>query len=220
VRFDMRGHGQSTVQPPGTPWDVGTLAGDVARVLDALGIAGVHFIGPSAGGMVGQQFAADHPGRVKSLVLLSAPPGMSHGDSDYDQWMETVRTKGHRGMLEEQARVRFNVDEVDPRQLAWSAAEAAKTPEWVFTSLVQYFRGLDLMPLLPGITAPTLIVGAERSPVAPPRLTERMRAAIPGAELVSMPGQGHSFYSAVPDQCLDLVFGFYRRLGLPLPDRA
>jgi pimeloyl-ACP methyl ester carboxylesterase len=225
LRFDMRGHGQSTIPPRDYQWDVRTLARDVDHLLGELGISQVHYIGASAGGTIGQQFAVDYPERLKSLVLLSARPGMVHWDSNGKDWLDTVKSKGHKGMnwgkmLQDQAYLRFNVDEMDPRQIAWSVTEAAKTSEWILAGLVGCFAQLDLLPVLSKITAPTLIIGGERSPSAPPRTLELMRDTIPNAELSIMRGQGHSFYSAVPDACLDLIFNFYRRLGVPLPERA
>src|SRR6266403_1440363 len=55
LRIDMRGHGGSV--PVAGDYTMEELAGDVAGVLDALGLAQVHYIGLSIGGMIGQAFA-------------------------------------------------------------------------------------------------------------------------------------------------------------------
>src|SRR5271169_3046271 len=62
LRIDMRGHGGS--DPVAGDYTMSQLAGDVAGVLEQLGLARVHFIGLSIGGMLGQALAIEHPGRV------------------------------------------------------------------------------------------------------------------------------------------------------------
>jgi pimeloyl-ACP methyl ester carboxylesterase len=49
----------------------------------------------------------------------------------------------------------------------------------------------DSRPLLPSIACPTLIIGGLEDKVAPPRLSEEMAAAIPGAQLHLLPATGH-----------------------------
>ena len=61
LRIDMRGHGGSG--PVNGPYTMSQLATDVVAVLDALGLAKVHFIGLSIGGMIGQALALDHAAR-------------------------------------------------------------------------------------------------------------------------------------------------------------
>src|SRR5436190_5731108 len=64
---DLRGHGRSRDLP--APYAVTTLAADVARLLDHLGVASAAVLGYSQGGAVAQQFAVDHPERCERLVL-------------------------------------------------------------------------------------------------------------------------------------------------------
>src|SRR5215475_6700668 len=52
LRLDMCGHGGS--DPVVGNYTMSALAVDVVRVLDFLGIARMHFIGVSIGGMIGQ----------------------------------------------------------------------------------------------------------------------------------------------------------------------
>jgi pimeloyl-ACP methyl ester carboxylesterase len=65
VRLDLRGFGRTPL-PPGPYSD----AGDVATVLDALGIERTHLVGSSFGGRVAMEFATRYPERLDRLVLL------------------------------------------------------------------------------------------------------------------------------------------------------
>ena len=75
VAPDLRGMGLSS-RPEGG-YDKRTQAGDMARVLDALGIERADLVTHDIGNMVGYAFAAQHPARVTRFVLMDAPvPGI------------------------------------------------------------------------------------------------------------------------------------------------
>ncbi len=72
---DLRGMGLSS-RPTGG-YDKKTQGGDVAGVLDALKIGKADLVTHDIGNMVGYAFAAEHPERVRRLILIDAPlPGV------------------------------------------------------------------------------------------------------------------------------------------------
>ena len=80
---DLRGLGRSS--KPSSGFDKKTQAGDVAGVLAALRIERIDLVTHDIGNMVGFAFAAQHPERVKRLVLIDAPlPGVG-------PWEEILR---------------------------------------------------------------------------------------------------------------------------------
>src|SRR5512143_621411 len=75
VVFDNRGAGDSAV-PPG-PYTTAGMADDAAALLAALELDRAHVMGVSLGGMIAQEMALRHPGRVERLVLACTTPGGS-----------------------------------------------------------------------------------------------------------------------------------------------
>jgi pimeloyl-ACP methyl ester carboxylesterase len=72
---DLRGLGLSS-KPPGG-FDKKTQAGDLAGVLADLGVDQIDLVAHDIGNMVAFQFAAQHPERLRRLVLIDAPvPGV------------------------------------------------------------------------------------------------------------------------------------------------
>jgi pimeloyl-ACP methyl ester carboxylesterase len=72
---DLRGLGLSS--KPAGGFDKKTQAGDVAAVLDKLGVARADLVAHDIGNMVAFAFAAQYPARVRSLALIDAPlPGV------------------------------------------------------------------------------------------------------------------------------------------------
>src|SRR5579863_8776075 len=88
VRFDNRDVGGSTLlrdlPPPRLadivarrkpPYSIGDMAGDVAGLLDGLGLGQVHLVGASMGGFIAQAVALAHPDRVRTLTLMMTSTG-------------------------------------------------------------------------------------------------------------------------------------------------
>jgi pimeloyl-ACP methyl ester carboxylesterase len=77
IAMDCRGHGRSG-KPAGADAYGAEMVRDIERVLDDAGIERAHIVGHSMGAMITLRFAADHPDRTSSVVLIgagAAPPG-------------------------------------------------------------------------------------------------------------------------------------------------
>lgn len=68
-----------------------------------------------------------------------------------------------------------------------------------------------LMPELGGIDCPTLVLAGELDPYCPPRASEMIAGAIPGAELAVVPKAGHCMHWEAPEITNDLIRQFIER---------
>jgi pimeloyl-ACP methyl ester carboxylesterase len=76
IAVDQRGIGLS--DKPEKGYDTGTLASDLAGLMDALGHAQFAVVGVDTGMLIGYALAADYPGRVVRLAVGEAPlPGIT-----------------------------------------------------------------------------------------------------------------------------------------------
>lgn len=71
VAPDLRGYG-GTDKPDGG-YDLDTLSGDVAALIEALGRKEAHVVGHDWGGAIAYHFAATHPARVQRLAVVNCP---------------------------------------------------------------------------------------------------------------------------------------------------
>src|SRR5215471_7792142 len=94
LRYDTRGHGQST-SPPG-PYTIELLAHDVLHLLDALGFDRVFFCGLSMGGQTGIWLGLHAPNRLHKLILCNT--GAKIGTAD--GWNTRIETVLNKGMAE------------------------------------------------------------------------------------------------------------------------
>ncbi len=111
VTYDMRGHGKTTAP---TDLDAYGLARDYVAdklaLMDHLGIEQAYVGGLSMGGMIAQEFALQHPNRVKALLLFDTGPGMGAMVQDaarmaqFTQMREVMqtlaRTKGMSAIID------------------------------------------------------------------------------------------------------------------------
>lgn len=190
VRFDTRGHGRSAV--PDGPYTIGDLGGDVLALLDELGVPRAHFCGLSLGGMVGMWLAAHAPERIDRLVLCctSARPG---SPESWAHRAATVRAEGAeavadlvvgRWLTPEHAHRR-------PDLVARLRAMIAATPAEGYASCCAAIQDLDLTPVLPRITAPTLVLHGADDPAFVPQHGADIAAAVPGARFTLVRDAAH-----------------------------
>lgn len=197
LRPDLRGHGRSSAPPP--PYTMEELADDVPALLDTLGIARVHFIGTSLGGMIGQQVAARHPRRLLSVTLANT--GAAQGAAAaWDGRIALAREKGIAALAE-------------PTMQRWfSPAYRGSAPDVVdrmqamllgvsrdgYVGCATAVRNLAQLDLLPRITVPTLVVAGINDEALAHAAGVKIAGLVPGARLVSLP-TGHQAAVEQPD---------------------
>ena len=99
ITFDASGAGRSSYTQ--VEQSVGSLAGDVLGLLDALSVEGkVIMAGHSMGGMVVTHLAAEHKDRIQAIVLIG-PVYPSDGVSKvFEKRIETVEREGSKSSWE------------------------------------------------------------------------------------------------------------------------
>jgi pimeloyl-ACP methyl ester carboxylesterase len=79
---------------PDTGYSVWSLAGDVAGLIDALGLTRVPIIGCAIGGSIGLAVAANYPEKVSALVMLDS--GLPINQEIIDRSVSVLRAMPHR----------------------------------------------------------------------------------------------------------------------------
>lgn len=189
---DLRGHGASEASPP--PYSMVSLAEDLRRELDHLGLDRIALGGLSMGGYVALAFAARYPERLAALLLLDThpkadPPEVRRARADQ---AARVRKAGPEAVVDELATRLVGGRDIDPQVVALAREMILGTSR---DGMVGALEGMaarpDSTPGLAAISCPTLIVVGSDDAIVPPAMAREMAAAIPHAELVEIPGAGH-----------------------------
>ncbi len=197
IALDQRGHGESQwAEPPAYGTD--DFTGDLLAVMDQLGLRTMTVIGHSMGGHNAMTFAAWHPERVGALVIVDSRPVIPAERLDF---MHARGRRLPRAYSSEEAgmqafRLLPRETFAEPALLAHLARAGLAQRNggwgWRFDPATHGARQpVDAWPLLPRITAPTLIVRGGLSPILPAEMAERLRASIPRATLVTIPEAYH-----------------------------
>jgi naphthoate synthase len=80
LSVDLLGHGRSDAPRDASRYALEVAAGDLARLLDALGEERAHVLGYSLGGRIALGFAALRPQRVRSVFVIGASAGLAGPD--------------------------------------------------------------------------------------------------------------------------------------------
>jgi 3-oxoadipate enol-lactonase len=183
LRIDMRGHGGSA--PVAGDYAMTDLSNDVALVIDFLGLERVHFVGLSIGGMIGQTFAIEHPGRLVSLMLCgTSPAGIPGGTALWRSRFEAIDKAASVEPLADATMERWFTAAFKPlRPGRW-----AQIRETIARTSPEGYRGgglaidkFDVLGLLPAVRAPTLVVCGDDDQGTPPAGNKKIAELIPGA---------------------------------------
>ena len=196
---DHRGHGLSHKPKEIEAYQLDALADDLYGILQHLGVEHCYLAGHSMGGMVSQLLVLDHPELVRALVLVDTAaeiPQALRAKERYEARQRLVRIAEERGMeavFEEHLKA-----ETDPRVLENPQFVSVWREQFLMTSREAYIGGAhgmasrrSVVPRLKEIAVPTLVVcGENDAPFL--EASHVMHDAIPGSELVIIPGAGHT----------------------------
>ena len=218
IAFDNRGVGQSDA--PDLPYSTAMMADDTAGLLDALGIERAHVCGVSMGGMIAQEIALRHPGRVRTLQLhatLGRPDAYMR--ALVEGWRKTRIALGREDALRVIALWLFAPRTYEERpefvELVLQNAIANPHPQ----SLTGFLRqgdavlGHDTLERLEQLRCPTLVSVADQDILVPPRFSHAIAQRVPGAELKTIADAGHAYMWEAPEAFNAMCLEFLARRG-------
>jgi esterase len=218
--LDQRGHGDSEWASPPS-YSYARYAVDLAEVVEKLELRDFVLIGHSMGGTVSLEYAATHPGRVSSLIIVDSTLQMT---ADRVAVLRDVgaRQGRHYATNEEflaHFRLRPPGTTAAPgilRHLARNSGRQYPDGSWrhKFDRSVYATRETtDGLPYWKHIRIPALLVKAERSQRISPQVFAEVKARCPQVELVEVPGADHHV-------TLDSPSGFARAVKSFLESKA
>ncbi len=181
LTLDYRGTGES--DKPDGPYSTEVFAQDVIAVLDELGADRADVYGTSMGGRVAQQLAARHPHRVRALVLGCTSPGGPHAvERDNDARRSLAQPQpgaARQALLELMYTPAWLATDPGPHQTLGDPAMPAHAQRRHLAASNQH----DAWHLLPGVSAPTLVVHGSDDLLNPAANAPLLANRIPGAQL-------------------------------------
>jgi len=197
------------------PYAISDMAEDAFGLLDHLGLETAHVTGVSMGGMIAQTMAIARPSRVRSLVSIMSTTGrrtvgwqnpkiipalLSPRGTDLESYVAGAARMGaligSPGFPESPESSRARAEETYARGLS-----AAGVTRQMLAVLTQPDRARALHAL----TMPAAVVHGMEDQMVHPSGGRATAQAIPGAQLLLIPGMGHDLPPELWDTFADVI---------------
>jgi pimeloyl-ACP methyl ester carboxylesterase len=222
---DLRGCGRSTRGLGDGQYTPDAATGDLAVLLDALGVADADVLGFSYGGLLAQRLALATPRRVRRLIIASSsvlpvPPGALEGWAERDRrtaaakraWSDRALSGPDltRAAAIAQAPADLWRQDAMPGYLA-RLQRIRFSAEWL-----RPWRAGTLPPAHPddaalrlaAVSIPILLLHGRQDMTFPAALAQQAAALIPSARAVILQDAGHMAHIDQPGQWITAVSGF------------
>ena len=183
--LDLLGYGRS--QQPDVDYSIALETDILHQFLDSQGLKQVDLAGWSMGGWISLKFAAEHPDRVRRLVLMDSAGLL----------FDAVNAGALRPKTEAEYAHMMSVLTPNPKPVpSFIARDIVRNfvaNDWVVgRALTSMGTGKDLMDnKMQPVTMPVFIVWGKEDVLTPLSVGERMRAAMPQTLLYVYDGTGH-----------------------------
>jgi pimeloyl-ACP methyl ester carboxylesterase len=218
IRFDNRDIGRSTrFGGPGgsrrqmirtflgdrrrVPYTLANMADDAFGLLDCLGILSTHLVGVSMGGMIAQTMAISRPNRVLSMTSAMSTTGrrsVGWQDPRLLPKMLSGAATTREEYLEAAARMweligspGYPRDPVRLRTRAGQTFDRGVSVDGVSRQVLAILSQPDRTEALRALDMPVLVIHGLADRLVHSSGGRATAAAIPGAELLLIPGMGH-----------------------------
>jgi len=214
IMYDKRGSGLSDPIPTSDLPTIEEWMDDVPIVLDAAGSDRAVVIANLGGGMMAATYAAAHPERVASLVLvdcfarftrapdypLGAPP------EEVARTLEEADEAMGRGLMLDLFAPSLAGDERLRR--LWSRYERQAASPGMTIATVRLLYESDVRSVLPAIRVPTLVIHRAAGLGFPAAYGRYLAEQIPGATYVELDGTDNLIWAGDQDAILDEIQDF------------
>jgi 3-oxoadipate enol-lactonase len=210
LRYDTRGAGMS--QKARGELTFGTMAADIAALLDTLGITGkVALAGVAVGGAIALQFAAQYPERASAVIVGSPATGIAPARRvaalerlakiEAGGMAFAVEDAMHNGYAPE---LRGDIKRFEQFRARWLGNDPAS-----YATIWRMLANADMQETLSKIRCPALVIGGSLDRVRPPPIAEEVAKAIPGARYTEI-RTGHYMAVQTPDLIANCIDEFLR----------
>ena len=194
IRPDLPGLGHSNI-PRGFEYSLASLAMFATQVMDKAGVDSAHIVGAKTGGAVAMRFAADYPKRTRTLVVVGGPAStLMIADPSPVPQRDRLGSNASKEMI-----------------AYWNTLFSKGDREGV-KGLNKALSNFDLAKegVLQRITAPTLVITADRSKMHSVEKARAYQAQIPNSRLVVIRSDAYHIAAANADECVTHTLAFLK----------
>jgi 3-oxoadipate enol-lactonase len=194
IRPDLPGLGHSNV-PLGFEYSLANLAKFITQVMDKADVESAYIVGAKTGGAVAMRFAADYPQRIRALVVAGAPVSpLAISDPSPIPQRDRLGSNAPKEMV-----------------AYWNMLFSRPYREGV-KGLDKALSNFDLAKegVLQRITAPALVITADRSKMNSVEKVRAYQIQIPNSRLAVIRSDAYHIAAANADECVTHTLAFLK----------
>jgi class 3 adenylate cyclase len=226
ILYDNRGVGLSDPVPGSAAPTMDEQVDDIRAILDETGCQRTVLLGNLAGCAPALVFAATHPGRVESLILLGGYARLRAG-AGYPQGLDQAHIDQIADAILGTWGTGADLDLIAPTMAAdadfrrWYAQiqRLSASPATAAAMARQWYE-VDVRSVLPAIRVPTLVIARAGNAMFPAYHSRYLAEHIAGARYIEFPDADLLYFTGRADQVLGAIEEFVTGTRpLPSPDR-
>ena len=220
IRFDLRRHGL-TGPATDNEYRIENYVSDLSMVIEHLGIDRFILVGHSMGGRISVKYTMGNPGRVSSLILISASGAPRKENTPQPMalrlmrnplgrflvkriWSRNMAKKSLVDMVFDESSI---TDEEIDRM--WELSKYPGSMDAMFREFAETWG--DFNPSeMGGITTNTLLIWGEGDTICPESMGEWYDSHLPNSTMVRLANIGHNPQFECPDRCFDEISSWMR----------
>jgi 3-oxoadipate enol-lactonase len=185
LRYDTRGHGQTSVTPG--PYSMQQLGCDVVALIEALGVERVHFCGLSMGGQTGMWLGGNAPARLDKLVLCNTSAKIGTPEI-WGARIDAVKKSGMKDFAPTVIERWFTAEfrQKEPAKVAAVQKLLEDTNPDGYIANCEAVRDFDYRERVDKIAVPTLVIAGSADPATPAADGQFIAKHIAGAQFVEL----------------------------------
>ncbi|GGW95650.1 oxidoreductase [Streptomyces malachitofuscus] len=220
LTYDLPGYGLSE-RPVNRDTSVAAQADLLEHLLDELDIDRVGIVAHDIGGAIALRFAVAHPERVRRLMLIDS---VSYDSWPSPTWQQIIDEHLDDAMTMSQDEFdalltrQLTMTVTDTSLMTGQVLRAYLAPHQSALGRVSFFEHQvrhydakyteEISDRLGQLTMPVRILWGEKDQWQPLDYAERLRSAIPHADLVTVPEAGHFLMEDAPGRVVDEIRNF------------
>lgn len=203
--IDLLGYGNSDKPDPGD-YSIARQSEIVRQFLDAKQLAAADVVGVSMGGWIAAKLAAEHPQRVRRLVLVSSA-GFTYPTKLGESSFSPMTLEQLRESLRMQTDQAERLPDFVARDFLRRSRQKSRV---VKASMKAMLTGSDVIDgKLQPVTMPVLILWGDRDRIIPFEVGQRMHRQLPHARFVRLEGCGHLALIECRERVLPALAAFF-----------
>lgn len=208
VRYDLRGHGESSKPEKYT---LGDHIHDGIELITQLGLHNVILLGESLGSYIAQGIAIERPDLLSKLILV-VPAAHGEGAS----FGKVQREHAHEliGKTDEEAlKILFKYVIHTPSKFDAIVEQVLQHDHLTLTqkeAATQSITTFDFRKDLPKLRLPALVLSGKFDHLNPPDLGKEVATLIPDAEFIEFDNEGHMLRMENPERFKKIISKFLK----------